>query len=262
MKIKSSSSSLSVRLLACLAIIASQTAYAGNKDKAQSWCDHYKETHPGESCYIVKRARICPKGTRKETHFGGPARGYKTCIPGKKREVIKNAAKKAGNTMAGATMHGPFINGYRAFFNRVSAHAKPAVQLSSAFIQKYQRYFKNDMRNVRIHESTVVAGKNAMTDCKNIYFPENTDVYEKIRDNRPLSSSERWWLLHELTHTEQCKQYGGRNNYALKWFSSIPASTLKAIAKAKNLKKLGEKIHDKMPAEKKADDKADRLVDI
>ncbi|RMF15743.1 MAG: DUF4157 domain-containing protein [Gammaproteobacteria bacterium] len=256
---------LSARLakcLACLALVTSQAAYAGNKDKAQSWCDHYKETHPGESCYIIKRARICPKGTRKETHFGGPARGYKTCIPGKKREVIKQAAKKAGNTMAGATMHGPFLNGYRAFFDRVSAHASPPVQLSNAFIQKYQRHFKNDLRNVRIRESTAVVGRNAMTDCKTVYFPESSGVYENIRDNRPLPRSERWWLLHELTHTEQCKHYGGRNNYALKWFSSIPASTLKAVIKGKSLKKLGQKIHNKMPAEKKANVKADKLVDI
>ena len=233
----------------------------GKKAEAENWCADYKRNNPGKDCQVVHRGVLCPKGYRREARFGGPARGYKACIEGRKGHVIKQGLKKAGNAVAGATMKGPVLQGYKHFFSNVRRLASGPIKLDDKFRRKYQRYFKNDLRSVTIYTSSGVAGRNAMTDCKTIYFPKNAGVYRKLKARKPLSTNDKRWLFHELAHTEQCKKAGGRNNYALKWFSSLPVGMIKGI-KGKKGTQFADRIHKKMPMESAAERKAQRLKSI
>jgi len=248
--------------MAFILTMAPVQANAGNKSNAQNWCSDYSRLHTGTACHVVHRGKLCPKGFKRMKKFGRIVKGYKTCIPGKKRAIIKQGIKKVGNAVIGVTQQGPFLNGYKAFFKKVNNKANSPISLSKNFIDIYQRYFRNNLRNVKIYESSGVAARNAMTDCHKIYFPRSSGIYGKMKKGIALNVKDKRWLLHEVVHTQQCTRVGGRNNYAIKWFSHIPIGTLKALIKGKSVENFSTRLHDKMPMESNAEAIAQRLKSI
>lgn len=260
-----------------------QTCIPGYQHRAELYCSDYTRLHPGEPCRVLHRGRICPKGFVAGHKYGRIAKGYKACIPGSKGALVKQGIKKAGNAVLKVTPPvvppfvptvdpGSLVSYYKAYFKRVDNHANDKMRLPNWLIERYQREFKNNLRNVRIAESSAVHGSNAMTDCRTVYFPAGSNMKQEITegnlaraivdpsDHRNDRRDHSQWLFHELTHTEQCKDVGGRNNYAMKWFSHLSASLIKAIAKGQ---KLNEKnIHDNFPMERQADTKGNRLMAI
>ncbi len=226
------------------------------REKAEAWCAEYTRLHDGAECHVVRKIKLCPKGFRKEKTFKKlRANDYKTCIRGSKMHVVKRAAKKAVNVVQGAPILpvGGLVLLYKKYFKRIDRHAKNSRKLPDNIITEYQRFFRNDLKKVRVAESSKVYPGNAMTDCNQIYFPVG-----RLDSALSMSGGKATkWLLHELWHTNQCYQKGGRNNYAAMWFRREAIGMIKALAGGDD--KLGKRIHDKNPMEKDADKNAQRI---
>ena len=264
-----------------------QTCIPGYQHSAELYCADYTHLHPGEQCRVIHRGRLCPEGFIHGHKYGRIGRGYKACIPGSKGTLVKQGIKKAGNAMLKVTPPivppfvptmdpGSLVSYYKTYFLRVSKHSNGTIRLPASLIERYQREFKNNLRDVRVSESSAVSGSNAMTDCNTIYFPAGSGMKETVAamtfgplppaslalgpELPPPDRGPGIWFFHELTHTEQCKEVGGRNNYAIKWFSHLSASLIKSIVKGENLN--AENIHDNFPMEVQADVKGKRLMKI
>ena len=245
-----------------------KTCTPGNHESARLACADFTRLHPGKPCRVVHRGRVCPRGFVGSKRYGGIARGYKSCIPGSKMGKVKQGLKKAGNKVlqVAPPLVPPFVpapdprtmvSGYKAYFLRVSRHANGKIPLPVEIIDRYQREYSNNLRNVRVSESSAVHGDNAMTDCRTIYFPAGSGMKNEVKNHTFSTLKHANWFFHELTHTEQCKKVGGRNNYAMKWFSHLAAGVIKAIVKGDRVNE--KHIHDRMPMEAQANRKGSRI---
>ena len=108
---------------------------------------------------------------------------------------------------------------------------------------------------------------NATTDCRYLYFNDPSYV-AAVRDAGP---NRKWkWLLHELTHAEQCAQGGGREQYALRWWSELETAVRESGETidvfqtseqlARQLQALYVRVHGSMPMEKAADARAEAVL--
>jgi hypothetical protein len=107
---------------------------------------------------------------------------------------------------------------------------------------------------------------NATTDCRYLYFNDSSYV-AALRDAGP---NRKWlWLLHELTHAEQCAS-GGRERYALRWWAELETAVRESGETidvfqttdrlVKQLSALHLRVHGAMPMERAADAKADAVL--
>jgi hypothetical protein len=135
----------------------------------------------------------------------------------------------------------------------VSLHSLPDV-----YVEEIQPMYPHvDLRSVRFGYSSQQPSDNATTDCDRIYFNDAAYV-ERLR-RAELSESEEWdWLLHELRHTEQCRELGGRQAYAERWFRDLEISLL--VTRLANPAQYFTWLHDNMPMEDDADSRASGTV--
>ncbi|HMR07396.1 MAG TPA: hypothetical protein PKA88_16560 [Polyangiaceae bacterium] len=214
-----------------------------NKAAATAYCAQYQADHPDKECKVEKR--VCSKGYVAAKKWKGQGTNYSACVKGKKATKIKAKVKQIVFSTTAK------VNLYKAYFKRVDKHAKERQPLPEWFIRRYSKFFKLNLRGVRIHESSKVNGNNAMADCKNIYFPVG-----KL-STVLLESGNRRWLLHEVTHSEQCHEKGSREAYARLWWRDQHLGVLKAMAGGDGVK--SDEVHDKNPMEAKAEAKAEKL---
>jgi len=225
-----------------------------NKDAATKFCSNYTKIHQGSECKVDER--VCPKGHIAEKKWKGKGINYSACIKGSK---VKKAVQKVKEVVNSVRLA---VNGYKIFFKIVDKNSSGKSKLPHWFIQKFQKFYKNNLKSVEVHESTKVVGSNAMTDCSKIYFPKGS-ILSALAGKQENFNKLRW-LLHEVSHTEQCYKKGGRNNYAGMWFGNLPIGVLSAIGKADTdgdgaIDKYKDRLHDKMPMESDAEQKAREL---
>lgn len=118
----------------------------------------------------------------------------------------------------------------------VVLHSLPAVYRQVLA----QHYPGVNLANVRFGRGTRQPSNNATTDCMTIYFNDAVQV-DKMRNGTLNSDQEIYWMLHELQHTVQCQQAGGRDFYAKMWFEHLSLAFLNSSDLAQ--------IHDNMPME-------------
>jgi hypothetical protein len=156
------------------------------------------------------------------------------------------------------------LSAYRSYFAVVEAGATMR-RLPHDVRQKLAPYYGMQLlEQVRYGESEVLKiGAAAMTDCHSIYFPSGcgmSDIVEKGNLFNRKYRDDLKWLLHELAHCEQCDQKGGRDSYAQTWFKEVAVSTLTQLfldPQQVNARML----HDAMPMENDAEQKAVRVLD-
>jgi hypothetical protein len=128
-------------------------------------------------------------------------------------------------------------------------------------------YPQVDFDAIRFSYSDQQPPDNATTDCNAIYFNDASYV-AALRDAGP---NRKWkWLLHELTHAEQCAEGGGREKYALRWWSELETAVRESGETidvfqdseqlAKQLQALYVRVHGSMPMEQAADAKAEAVL--
>ena len=130
-----------------------------------------------------------------------------------------------------------------------------------------EHYPDADLEQVRFAFSDQQPPDNATTICNEIYFNDARYV-AALRDGGP---NQKWlWLLHELTHVEQCARGGGREPYALRWWSELETAVRESGETidvfqtseelARQLQALYVRVHGAMPMERAADAKAEAVL--
>lgn len=111
-------------------------------------------------------------------------------------------------------------------------------------------------------------GNLAVSDCTTIYFGDPA-IVAHLREDLPLTPRETRWLAHELTHGEQCRRWGGRGRFAETWFAQADAQAWQVVRRGGAADAMREwlrtrnvvGIHDPMPMEMEADDRARAVMD-
>ena len=130
--------------------------------------------------------------------------------------------------------------------------------LPNAYVEQLKGYFpKIDLRTVRVGYSSRQPSGNTTTDCHNVY----SGVREFVDQLRNASVGSNPTLLsllyHELRHTEQCNEMGGRDFYAERWFGDFAISALTSNLNNPNYYTV---LHDRMPMEKNAETRATEVL--
>ena len=128
-------------------------------------------------------------------------------------------------------------------------------------------YPQVDFEKIRFAFSDQQPPDNATTDCNRIYFNDAAHV-DALRNAGP---NPKWlWLLHELTHAEQCAASGDREKYALRWWRELETAVRESGETidvfqtteqlVKQLQALYLRVHAAMPMEQAADAKAETVL--
>ncbi len=161
----------------------------------------------------------------------------------------------------------PHVWAYLAYFKTVSAGAKKR-SLPPKVKSEISKYFpKNVLNTVKYASSKHTWGGNAMTDCSTIYFSSKSGKGMVTAINKPEylfdggHGNALHLLLHEIGHVKQCIDWGGRLNYADKWFSQVPISVQAEIIENAGLPYAKMKaVHDRMPMEKQTENRANSIM--
>jgi hypothetical protein len=216
-----------------------------NRQKALDRCETYRNKF-GRQCKVSKRH--CPTGwIALEKYGGGPMVKFAACRQKQTAERAKDVTDKL------LWMNAPNqrrLTEYRSLFRWIHEKADGLTPLPSSTRAALQHDYQVNLDNVRIAHSSRTGG-GCITDCKKIYCSRVAFV------NGVRSGSISRLLLHELVHAEQCRQWGGRNRYAVRWFRELPIGIVGGLRKGSD--GYVERAHDHMPMEAHAIDKAGRL---
>jgi hypothetical protein len=136
--------------------------------------------------------------------------------------------------------------GYMANLGRdVTLYSLPAL-----YVDLLRPLYPNvDLRTVKFGFSNRQQANNATTDCSRIYF-NGQDYVRKLatgaltRDENPSPL----WLYHELRHTEQCVEWGGRDFFAARWFKDFQIGLIQTRLQRDPPAFMTE-VHDRQPME-------------
>lgn len=220
--------------------------------KAEADC--VKIRKDGTPCK-VERLVNCGMDWKKVRRYSGLGKNYSVCVPGNRfidaMVAVGDGAKKVVNVFTSLTF---LVNSYNVYFSVVGKNTTK-YKFDKYFIDKYQKYYSVNLDTIRYanwHKGpTKLFKAAAITDCYTIYFKPDNGMLEYVRQNKSggkVNSGQEQLLLHEITHCEQCKKIGGRNNFAMKWFGNLPLSAFKIIKDG--FEDLN--IHAYMPMEKEA----------
>jgi len=151
------------------------------------------------------------------------------------------------------------VKAYQAYFAAIDAGADMR-RLPYAVKQKLEPHYSGlNLDRVWYGESRyLVIPDTAMTDCSRMYFPSDSGIIGIIEKGHLFEKKYRddlHWLLHELTHSQQCQAQGGRDEYAKLWFGDLAAVTItQLLIDPRNVN--DRMLHDAMPMEKNAEQNA------
>jgi hypothetical protein len=136
--------------------------------------------------------------------------------------------------------------GYMANLSRnVALSSLPAL-----YIDLLKPLYPNvDLRTVQFGFSNRQQPKNATTDCSRIYF--NGEGYVRNLAAGTLRNDDRenpLWLYHELRHTEQCVEWGGRDLFAGRWFKDFQIGLIQTRLQ-RDPQVFMKEVHDAQPME-------------
>src|SRR3989338_1036520 len=166
---------------------------------------------------------------------------------------------------------------YKKYMGHVHGGASDAYKLDPYLRDALMNEYPGDpglLEKVRIYHSSKVPGDgiassaDAVVDCARIYF-NDWSMVNNVKDAADytsptpvlrLSQDDLKLLLHELTHVEQCTQLGGRRDYAENWIDALAWAFINEILLRGDFGNVTQDIHDAMPMERDAMDKAQQLI--
>jgi hypothetical protein len=181
------------------------------------------------------------------------------CLPTDRACNDYNASVTACQTNQ-ASCQAKFVM-YDAYMQQMGAgvtlHSLPAL-----YREELAVYFPAaNLAEVRYGYSNRQPAGNATADCDRIYFNDAAYV-DAVRTGALKRDSNAphhfGWLLHELTHFEQCRQVGSRDAYAKMWWDHLSETELAGLIETGSW--LG--IHDQMQMENQADARRDETWNL
>lgn len=126
----------------------------------------------------------------------------------------------------------------------------PLSSLPALYVELLKPLYPNvDLRTVQFGFSNRQQPNNATTDCSRIYF--NGEDYVRKLAAGTLRNDERQnplWLYHELRHTEQCVEWGGRDFFAARWFKDFQIGLIQTRLQ-RDPQAFMTEVHDRQPME-------------
>lgn len=162
----------------------------------------------------------------------------------------------------------PFLS-YRIYMAWLASGVKGEYgRLPSDLAGRLAPHYDTDLASASYAFTTRLPGNLAVSDCATVYFGD-PGIVAHLRTDLPLTPREMRWLAHELTHGEQCRRWGGRGRFAETWFSQADAQAWQVVRRGGAMDALREwlrtrnvaGIHDPMPMEIEADDRARAVMD-
>jgi hypothetical protein len=193
--------------------------------RAQARCDEYEDNWGG-TCEV--HSPLCNAGWARLGDYGK----FRACRP---REV-------SGDLL---------YDGYKAYMRKWEGKASTPIPAHLHFF--IQREYGIDPGWVRWGTVSDTSNSTCITDCNRIYcdadYPEQRvragyDLH-RIDDERITDL-----LFHELQHVRQCKEVGGRQDYAHLWFSNLSKGLGRAMRDGGKIS--ADEIHDLQPMEQDA----------
>lgn len=177
------------------------------------------------------------------------------CVPGDQRCNDFNASVTSCQTNQ-ASCQAKFVM-YDAYMQQMGAGVT-MHQLPALYRDELATYYPSaNLADVRFGYSNRQPSGNATADCDRIYFNDAAYV-DAVRTGILKHDSNGLhhfgWLLHELTHFEQCRQVGSRDAYARKWWDQLSETELAGLIDSGSW--LG--IHDQMQMEQQANTRRDQ----
>jgi hypothetical protein len=160
-----------------------------------------------------------------------------SCAPGNAACVAACEADKASCALQ--------VNAYKAFFNALGQGVSTGP-IDADIVAALKAHMPNiPFASIKVGYTSKLSNMG-ITDCYTIYF-SSSSLANGLK-NGTLSSGNLDWVFHELRHSQQCKDEGGRDAYARRWFKELSNTLLK------NPTQLDPKVvHDKMPMEASAE---------
>jgi hypothetical protein len=249
--------------------------------EAKKFCKTWEKNNPGEECGRVRGA-ICNApgsgGTWKKIEQVNAFWAACHLVKGEEDHAAAQKRCKQYETNIGGNceVHSPRCNagwvklgdygkfqscrrlepsgsllydGYKAWMRKWEGKADtPLPPPLAQFVKKH--YPKVDVSKIRFGYVSSTPSSTCITDCNHIYCDDH-DVIDSIKRG-VIPQDDADLVFHELTHTEQCSELGGREAYAKFWFKNVPVGFFNAIdGDVKDDFK--DDLHDKMPMEKDAD---------
>lgn len=193
--------------------------------KAQARCDEYEDNWGG-TCEV--HSPLCNAGWAKLGDYGK----FRACRP---REV-------SGDLL---------YDGYKAYMRKWEGKASTPIPAHLHFF--IQREYGIDPDWVRWGTVPRTSNSTCITDCNRIYC-DAAYVERRVQDGYNLHRRDddliTDLLFHELQHVRQCKEVGGRQDYAHLWFSNLSKGLGRAIRDGGSID--AQEIHDFQPMEQDA----------
>jgi len=141
-------------------------------------------------------------------------------------------------------------------------------RLPPAYAAGLAPFYGDDLATAAIARTALLPRNLAVADCKTVYFGDPL-IVEHLRAGTALTRRELRWLAHELTHGEQCQRWGGRPRFARTWFSQAGTQAWRVVRSGGTMAGIREylrtknvaDLHDAMPMEIEADERAARVLD-
>ena len=227
-----------------------------NREKAIAFCNK----RMGEDllpCDV--QSGVCTVGMTTIKRFKdgpGGSRNYRACRDKNGPERLK----RLGNALAPMFgIHTGFnYASYRSYMKVIDNHAGPKTPLPRETWRTLQPFYTDvNLQTVRIaHSTSGLVGDGCIADCNTIYCV-NRRTIQSWRDGNINQL-----LTHELEHAAQCARWGGRTMYGLRWFRNLDVSLIRAIRNdAAAPVDAATRVHDRMPMEEKAEEKAIEVCD-
>lgn len=129
--------------------------------------------------------------------------------------------------------------------------------LPSDLVEKLQPHFPTvDLGSIQFGYRWQPQSNNT-TDCHRIFFSD-PDMVQRLSHNMELDANEWNLVFHELQHTEQCSQVGGRDEFAKMWFKDFELAVL--MTQLSDPVSYLWELHDKMPMEVDATNRSGEIV--
>ena len=247
------------------------SAYCGAQCRdAREYCQRWEKDHPGEECGTV-RGYACTGSSWKRIKIVNSSWSACRLVKGAddlqaaearcvKYEKVEGGSCQVHSPLCNAGWraigdYGKFracrplelpsgslaYDGYKAFFSHVEGEADTAIpEHLHPFLKKHYSF---DPASVRFGHVTKIGGADCITDCNKVYCKQATRI-DAVRKGYAWEEIH----FHELQHVQQCKNIGGREDYAKMWFKQFAGSFFKSLF-TKDPAPFGKELHDNMPME-------------
>lgn len=273
-----------IALIIALAVFAPGSAQAicGKECReARDFCKTWESTHPGQTCGRVRGA-ICSGSAWDKIKQVNWAWSACKLVEGSADHAAAQARCDAfeENWGGDCQVHSPLCN---AGWIKLQAYGKfracRKIEFTGTILDLYHAYMRKwegladhsipahlkpfiseqygiDPDTVRWGRVPETDNSTCITDCNRINCDKDW-VLDRIESGYDWHIHEDGGttnlLFHELVHVEQCKREGGRDNYAMLWFSNLPLGIINALITGQKVK--ADNVHDLMPMEIEGDTK-------